>query len=51
MMIAFYDRQAVVDFAHWVEARREECAPYQARRPGRAREVAEGLLLWLAFQL
>ena len=51
MMIAFYDRQAVVDFAHWVEARREECAPYRARHPGRAREVAEGLLLWLAFQL
>ncbi|MDR0440491.1 MAG: phospholipase D-like domain-containing protein [Candidatus Accumulibacter sp.] len=51
MMIAFYDRRAVADFAHWVEARRAECAPYLARHPGRAREVAEGLLLWLAFQL
>jgi cardiolipin synthase len=51
MMIAFYDRQAVVDFAHWAEARREECAPYRARHPGRAREIVEGLLLWLAFQL
>ncbi|MDR1461724.1 MAG: phospholipase D-like domain-containing protein, partial [Azoarcus sp.] len=51
MMIAFYDRQAVVDFAHWAKARREECAPYQALRPSRTQEVVEGLLLWLAFQL
>jgi cardiolipin synthase len=51
MMIAFYDRRAVADFAHWAKARRGECAPYHARHPGRAREVAEGLLLWLAFQL
>ena len=51
MMVAFYDRQAVRDFSSWVEARRSECAPYLARTPGMAREVAEGLLLWLAFQL
>ncbi len=51
MMVAFYDRPAVMDFAHWVEARRQECNPYQYRRPGVLREVAEGLLLWLAFQL
>jgi hypothetical protein len=25
--------------------------PYVARSPGMARELAEGLLLWLAFQL
>jgi cardiolipin synthase len=51
MMIAFYDRPAVVDFARWVEALRKECAPYRYRCPSRTREVAEGLLLWLAFQL
>ncbi len=51
MMIAFYDRQAVLDFSRWVEARREECTPYPYRRPGLVRELAEGLLLWLAFQL
>ena len=34
-----------------VEARRAECAPYVAQTPGVAREVSEGLLLWLAFQL
>jgi cardiolipin synthase len=51
MMIAFYDRQAVVNFARWVESRRKECRPYLHRRPGRMRKMAEGLLLWLAFQL
>ena len=51
MMVAFYDRKAVRDFSSWVEARRAECAPYVAQAPGMARELAEGLLLWLAFQL
>lgn len=51
MMVAFYARGTVRAFAAWVEARRRECAPYVARRPWLAREVAEGLLLWLAFQL
>ena len=51
MMVAFYDRAAVLAFADWVEARQRECSPYPYRRPGILRELAEGLLLWLAFQL
>lgn len=51
MMIAFYDRKAVRGFAAWVEARRSECDLYVAQAPGMAHELAEGLLLWLAFQL
>ena len=51
MMVAFYERRAVRGFAAWVEARRLECQPYVARSPGLLRELAEGLLLWLAFQL
>jgi len=51
IMVAFYDRKAVRGFARWVDARRQESVPYAARRPGMIREVAEGLLLWLAFQL
>ncbi len=51
VMVAFYDRKAVRDFAHWIDARRNESAPYVACRPGMIRELAEGLLLWLAFQL
>ena len=51
MMVAFYDRKAVRGFARWVDARRQESVLYVVRRPGMVREVAEGLLLWLAFQL
>jgi len=51
MMVAFYDRKAVRAFARWVLARQQECLPYVARRPGILRELPEGLLLWLAFQL
>ncbi len=51
MMVAFYDRPAVLAFAEWVEARRQECSLYPYRRPGILRELSEGLLLWLAFQL
>lgn len=51
MMVAFYDRKAVHGFSRWVERRRQETVPYVVQRPGVVREVAEGLLLWLAFQL
>ena len=51
MMVAFYDRKAVRSFARWIEARRQETAPYVARRPSMLRDLAEGALLWLAFQL
>ena len=36
-------------FLRWVEARQGECTPYRYRAPGVVREIAEGLLLWLAF--
>jgi cardiolipin synthase len=51
LMVAFYQRQAVGAFAHWAEARKQECKPYVSRPPSLARDLAEGLLLWLAFQL
>lgn len=51
MMVAFYDHKAVDDFAQWIEIRRLESVPYAAHRPGMLRELAEGMLLWLAFQL
>ena len=44
-------RKAVTDFASWIESRRQEGKPYLVRQPGMLRELAEGLLLWLAFQL
>jgi len=51
MMVAFYEPTAVSGFARWIDARRSESEPYVARRPSLLRELAEGLILWLAFQL
>lgn len=51
MTVAFYDRRAVNAFSRWIEARRQESTRYRARHPGLLRDLGEGLLLWLAFQL
>ena len=51
MMIAFYEHKAVHGFAHWIEERRQECTPYVPQKPTVLRELSEGLILWLAFQL
>jgi cardiolipin synthase len=51
LMVAFYDRKAIRRFSRWVEARRDESAPYLAQPAGLVRELAEGVILWLAFQL
>lgn len=51
LMVAFYAATDVRDFALWIERQRAGAAPYIATPPGIGREIAEGLLLWLAFQL
>lgn len=51
LMVAFYAEAEVEQFALWIDAQRSAATPYRARRPGFWREIAEGLLLWLAFQL
>ena len=51
LMVAFYDAAAIERFAQWIERQRDAAAAYRAQPPGLLRDVAEGLLLWLAFQL
>lgn len=51
MMISFYAATDVKRFSQWIEHQMNKAAPYRARPPGIGLEVAEGLLLWLAFQL
>jgi cardiolipin synthase A/B len=51
LMVAFHKADDVRRFADWFEAERTAARPYAADRPGLARDVAEGMLLWLAFQL
>jgi cardiolipin synthase A/B len=51
MMVAFYDPTDIQRFARWIERQRDAAVAYRARPPGLGRDVAEGLLLWLAFQM
>lgn len=51
LMVAFYHDADVRRFAGWMERRRDASTRYQAEQPGLAREIGEGLLLWIAFQL
>jgi cardiolipin synthase len=51
LMVAFYDGADVRRFADWIEGERRSAIAYRARPPGLLRDLAEGLVLWLAFQL
>jgi cardiolipin synthase len=51
VMVAFYEQAAIEEFAQWIERQRKGAHPYQARAPGVMRELSEGVVRWLAFQL
>lgn len=49
--VAFYGADDVATFARWIEMHRQKAAPFKPRPPGLARELIEGGVRWLAFQL
>jgi cardiolipin synthase len=51
LMVAFYAGADVRRFAGFIEQHREAADRYLAHKPGLLRDLAEGLVLWLAFQL
>ncbi len=51
MMIAFHERGDVQRFAAWFERERASAHAYKAKRPGLVRDLAEGMVLWVGFQL
>lgn len=51
MMVAFYDMEAIDRFAAWAEQVRAGADRQPPRPVGALREVGEGLLRWLTFQL
>jgi cardiolipin synthase len=51
LMVAFYSATDAGRFANWLEKHREAAKAYVANKPGLVRDLAEGLVLWLAFQL
>jgi len=51
MMVAFYVSADVARFVQWIERQQNAAVPYCPRPLSFWREIREGLLLWLAFQL
>jgi cardiolipin synthase len=51
LMVAFYDPGDVQGFAEWMERQAKGASHYVAHAPGLVRDVSEGLMLWVAFQL
>jgi cardiolipin synthase A/B len=51
LMISFYESKDVRRFAQWIERQQDSAVPYRVKPLSFWREIAEGLLLWLAFQL
>lgn len=51
LMVSFYETTDVKRFAQWIERHRIDAVPYHAQPAKFWREISEGLLLWLAFQL
>jgi cardiolipin synthase len=51
LMVAFYHPPDILEFAHWIAQQRAAAHPYVLRQPNLWRELVEGLVLWLAFQL
>jgi cardiolipin synthase A/B len=51
LMVSFYESSDVKRFAEWIDRHRSTAVRYDVQPPGIWREIAEGLLLWLAFQL
>ena len=51
LMVAFYEPADVRRFAAWIEKERAAATRHLPRPAGLAREIAEGTVLWVAFQL
>ena len=51
LMMAFQKTDDVRRFMAWFERARANAQPYTAQAPGLVRDMAEGMLLWVGFQL
>ena len=51
VMVAFYKSADIEQFAQWIAHRRQRALPYKAQEPDLMRELLEGAVRWLAFQL
>lgn len=49
--VVFYGTAEIAWLADWITARAGECRPFDASRPGLLRDIAEGGMLAIAFQI
>jgi len=51
LMVAFHKGSDVQRFTAWFDQEQTAARPYVAHQPGLVRDIGEGMLLWLGFQL
>jgi cardiolipin synthase A/B len=51
LMVAFHGRSSVLPFKSWFENEQNSAKPFTPSQPGLMRDLAEGMILWLGFQL
>ncbi len=51
LMMAFHEPADVQGFADWFRREKQSARLYTLRKPGLLRDVAEGMVLWVGFQL
>jgi cardiolipin synthase len=51
LMAAFHDAGDIARFSAWVDRERHAACRYDAQPPGLWRDLTEGLVLWIGFQL
>jgi cardiolipin synthase len=51
LMVAFHDRRAIAAFVAWFEREHLSARQHRPRPAGLLRDIGEGLVLWLGFQL
>jgi len=51
LMVAFYERDDAQRIAGWIDRQAKDGRRYVPHAPGLLRDLAEGLVLWVAFQM
>ena len=51
LMVAFYDASVIQDFAFWIKLQRDKSSAFNPKQPSMLREISEGVVRWIAFQL
>lgn len=51
LMVAFYDSSVIQEFASWIYLQCERSSKFNPKQPNMLREISEGVVRWIAFQL